>query len=122
MARLQPDADVAPHDVGAQMRFREPGSRQAVVENDERRAVTMCRQPFFYCGRPSLAGRLWRFPVHAGRYGVGSHSWLPEWIDLLVVCAFSLVIYYWAITLTMTREKVQEAIAKDSHQIDYVGV
>jgi amino acid transporter len=58
----------------------------------------------------------------AGRYGVGSHSWLPEWIDLLVVCAFSLVIYYWAITLTMTREKVQEAIAKDSHQIDYVGV
>jgi amino acid transporter len=57
----------------------------------------------------------------AGRYGVGSHSWLPEWIDLLVVIAFSLAIFYWAIELTMSRHKVQEAIAKDSHQIDYVA-
>jgi amino acid transporter len=58
----------------------------------------------------------------AGRYGDGSKSWLPEWIDLLVVCLFSLAIYYWAVNLTMSRERVQEAIAKDSHQIDYVGV
>jgi amino acid transporter len=58
----------------------------------------------------------------AGRYGDGSHNWLPEWIDLLVVCVFSLLIYYWAISLTMSRDKVQAAIAKDSHQIDYVGV
>jgi amino acid transporter len=58
----------------------------------------------------------------AGRYGDGSHSWLPEWIDLLVVVVFSLLIFYWAVSLTMEREKVQAAIAKDSHQIDYVGV
>ena len=58
----------------------------------------------------------------AGRYGVGSKSWLPEWIDLLVVFGFSLVIFYWAVQETMPRDKVQEAIAKDTHQIDYVGV
>jgi amino acid transporter len=58
----------------------------------------------------------------AGRYGVGSHSWLPEWIDLLVVIAFALVIFYWAVEETMPRTKVQEAIAKDAYQIDYVGV
>ncbi len=58
----------------------------------------------------------------AGRYGDGSKSWLPEWIDLLVVIGFSLVIFYWAVQETMPRTKVQEAIAKDSHQIDYVGV
>lgn len=58
----------------------------------------------------------------AGRYGIGSHSWLPEWIDLLVVIVFALVIFYWSTHMTMPREKVQAAIAKDSHQIDYVGV
>jgi amino acid transporter len=58
----------------------------------------------------------------AGRYGDGSKSWLPEWIDLLVVIAFSLVMFYWAVQETMSKAKVQEAIAKDSHQIDYVGV
>jgi amino acid transporter len=58
----------------------------------------------------------------AGRYGDGSKSWLPEWIDLLVVIVFSLAIFHYAVLETMSREKVQEAIAKDSHQIDYVGV
>jgi amino acid transporter len=55
-----------------------------------------------------------------GRYGEGSHSFLPEWIDLLVVIGFSLAIFYWALQLTMSYERVQEAIAKDSAQIDYV--
>jgi amino acid transporter len=58
----------------------------------------------------------------AGRYGVGSHSWLPEWIDLLVVVVFALVIFYWSTSLTMSKARVQAAIARDSHQIDYVGV
>jgi amino acid transporter len=58
----------------------------------------------------------------AGRYGDGSKSWLPEWIDLIVVIVFSLVIFYWAVQETMPKAKVQAAIAKDSHQIDYVGV
>jgi hypothetical protein len=57
-----------------------------------------------------------------GRYGVGSHRVLPEWIDLLVVIGFSLTIFRWAVSLTMPPSKVQAAITKDSDQIDYVGV
>ena len=56
-----------------------------------------------------------------GRYGEGSRSVLPEWIDLIVVIAFSLTIFHWAVSLTMSHEKVQEAIAKDSAQIDYTA-
>jgi len=55
-----------------------------------------------------------------GRYGDGSHRVLGEWWDLVVVIVFSLVIFYWAVSLTMSSEKVQEAIAKDSAQIDFV--
>ena len=54
-----------------------------------------------------------------GRYGVGSHSWLPEWVDLLVVILFSLAIFYWAVSLTMPQDKVRAAIAKDREQIDF---
>ena len=57
-----------------------------------------------------------------GRYGVGSHRVLPEWIDLLVVIGFSLTIFRWAVSLTMPPSKVQAAITKDSDQIDCVGV
>jgi amino acid transporter len=57
-----------------------------------------------------------------GRYGTGSHMVLPEWIDLLVVIVFSLVIFYWAVNDTMSHEKVQAAVARDSAQIDFVSV
>ena len=57
-----------------------------------------------------------------GRYGVGNHNVLPDWVDLLVVIVFSLVIFYWSTSLSMSEEKVAAAIAKDSVQIDYVSV
>jgi len=57
-----------------------------------------------------------------GRYGVGNHNWLPDWIDLLVVVGFSLAIFYWSTSLAMSKDKVAAAIAKDSAQIDYVSV
>jgi amino acid transporter len=52
-----------------------------------------------------------------GRYGKGSHNALPEWIDLLVVVAFSLVIFYWAVSLAMEPEKIQAAIKSEERQI-----
>jgi len=55
-----------------------------------------------------------------GRYGDGSRNVLPNWIDLLVVIAFSLVIFYWAVSQAMPRTRVAEAVAKDSAQIEYV--
>lgn len=57
-----------------------------------------------------------------GRYGVGNHNVLGEWWDLVVVIAFSLVIFYWSTSLAMTEAKVHAAVAKDSVQIDYVPV
>ncbi|HEY7859054.1 MAG TPA: APC family permease [Candidatus Nanopelagicales bacterium] len=54
-----------------------------------------------------------------GQYGMGAHLWIPGWWDLITVAVFSLVIYYWAIYLTMPKELVQMEIAKDSAQIDF---
>jgi amino acid transporter len=36
---------------------------------------------------------------------------LPNWWDLAIFAAFSLAIYYWAVASTMSREKVQAAVA-----------
>jgi len=35
---------------------------------------------------------------------------LPNWWDLVIFAAFSLAIYYWAVTSTMSREKVYAAV------------
>ncbi|HEY6798028.1 MAG TPA: APC family permease [Kineosporiaceae bacterium] len=51
-----------------------------------------------------------------GRYG-GGRGLLPEWIDLLVVIGFSLVIFFWAVSLAMPRERVAEAVARDAAQM-----
>jgi amino acid transporter len=54
-----------------------------------------------------------------GRYGTGSHNVLGEWWDLVAVIAFSLVIFYWAITLALKPSHVEEAVAADADQIEY---
>ena len=35
---------------------------------------------------------------------------LPNWVDLGVLAAFSLAIYYWAVASTMSHAKVQAAV------------
>ena len=70
----------------------------------------------FWIG-PWLAGQViigW-----LGRYGNGSTNVLPNWVDLVVVMVFSLAIFYWAVSLTLTRERTADAVAKDAQQIDY---
>jgi len=52
-----------------------------------------------------------------GRYGKGAHEVLPDWIDLAVVVGFSLVIFYYAVSLAMSPEKVQHAVASEQQQI-----
>ena len=54
-----------------------------------------------------------------GQYGEGARLVIPGWWDLVTVAVFSLVIYYWAVHLTMPKAKVLEEIAKDSAQIDF---
>lgn len=48
-----------------------------------------------------------------GRYGTGSQSLLPEWVDLVVVIAFSLVIFYYAVSLAMDRDTIKAAVATE---------
>jgi amino acid transporter len=54
-----------------------------------------------------------------GRYGTGSQSKIPEWWDLGAVIVFSLVIFYYAVSLAMSTEKVQQAIAVEERQLSY---
>ena len=56
-----------------------------------------------------------------GRYGPGSRSILPDWVDLAAVISFSLVIFYWAASLALTKDETATAVAKDAKQIDYVA-
>jgi hypothetical protein len=35
---------------------------------------------------------------------------LPNWYDLLVIAVFSLAIFFWAVAVSMPRDKVQEAV------------
>ena len=52
-----------------------------------------------------------------GRYGNGSRSLLPDWLDIVVVIGFSLAIFYWAVSLTLIREETAAAVGKDAQQI-----
>jgi amino acid transporter len=52
-----------------------------------------------------------------GRYGKGSDNTLPDWIDLLVVAGFSLVIFYYAVSLAMTPEQVRDAVSSEERAI-----
>jgi amino acid transporter len=56
-----------------------------------------------------------------GRYGAGSRSILPGWVDLGAVIVFSLAIFYWAVSLTLPEDETAAAVAKDAKQIDYVA-
>jgi amino acid transporter len=57
---------------------------------------------------------------YLGRYG-GGRNVLPDWIDLAVVIAFSLAIFYWAVALSLSPEKAVAQVAKDAHQMQPVA-
>jgi amino acid transporter len=52
-----------------------------------------------------------------GRYGDGSQSTLGNWYDLGVVILFSLVIFYYASSLAMTTEQVQQTVKLEEKAI-----
>jgi amino acid transporter len=53
-----------------------------------------------------------------GRYG-GGRNILPNWVDVGVVIAFALAIFYWATSLRLSAEDSAIEVAKDAGQIDY---
>ncbi|GHF74394.1 amino acid transporter [Amycolatopsis bartoniae] len=53
-----------------------------------------------------------------GRYGdTGELKALPEWWDLLAVIVFSLVIFYWAVSLAVSGDKVRAAIERETEEL-----
>jgi amino acid transporter len=59
-----------------------------------------------------------------GRYGNGARgstpgkSWaLPEWWDLITVCIFCLLIFYWAVSLRVNSDHVAEMVAAEEEEI-----
>ena len=49
------------------------------------------------------------------------HNWLPNYVDLLVVIAFAVVIYFWAVRCVMDQSDVDAAIERDAHQINFLA-
>jgi hypothetical protein len=52
-----------------------------------------------------------------GRYGNGAKGLLPNWLDIGLVIIFSLVIFYWAVSLALTAEQSAATIMKDTPQL-----
>jgi amino acid transporter len=75
--------------------------------------------------RPPLDPRslVWILPWFAGLtvisyYGqYGGTRLIPEWVDLGLVAAFSLVICYVAVWLSMPSHRVAAAVAADEHEV-----
>ncbi len=55
-----------------------------------------------------------------GRYGDGGEV-LPNWVDLGVVIAFALGIFYLAVATALPAAEAAQAVAKDAAQIDFEG-
>jgi amino acid transporter len=55
-----------------------------------------------------------------GRYGTGSLSILPEWIDLLFVVGYSLLIFYYAVSLAMKPEDIAAAVDEDEFEFEEI--
>jgi len=76
--------------------------------------------------RNSWRTSLWIAPWFAGhlvigalgRYG-GGNEMLPNWVDLGVLIAFALAIYYFALSQTLSQAASEAAVAKDAHQLDF---
>jgi hypothetical protein len=50
--------------------------------------------------------------VHVSDFGPLHSPWLPLWWDMLVVAAFGLVIYYWALSVSLTRQQIEQMIGE----------
>jgi amino acid transporter len=50
--------------------------------------------------------------VYVSDFGPLHNPWLPLWWDMLVVAAFGLVIYYWALSVSLTRQQIEQMIGE----------
>jgi amino acid transporter len=57
-----------------------------------------------------------------GRYGNGAKDLLPAWVDIAVVIIFALVIFYWAVSLSLSEEESAAAVMKDTEQLRSLSI
>ncbi len=76
--------------------------------------------------RDRLYSSLWMAPWLSGHVVIGSlgsygdgYDVLPQWVDIGIVVAFSLAMFYLALHTTLTQEQAAAAVAKDAFQLDY---
>jgi amino acid transporter len=73
----------------------------------------------------SFRNSLWMIPWFAGHVLIGAlgryggYDVLPAWVDIVVMIAFSLVIFRVALNMVLTSEQSAAAVAKDAHQIEF---
>ncbi|WP_432937144.1 APC family permease [Kribbella sp. CA-253562] len=48
--------------------------------------------------------------VYLSDFGPLTHPWFPLWWDMVVVAAFSLVIYFWAIAVALPTDRIEQMI------------
>ncbi|MBV9093726.1 MAG: APC family permease, partial [Streptosporangiaceae bacterium] len=80
----------------------------------------------FPADRPPLDWRSaqWLFPYligmgilsWQGQYGPGNTFRIPFWWDMLIVAAFALAIYYWAMRTKLPKTEMMELVARQSGQ------
>src|SRR5436190_15340316 len=53
-----------------------------------------------------------------GRYGSGARNFIPSWLDIGLVIAFALIIFYWAVSLANSNAQASAAVEKDKRQLE----
>jgi hypothetical protein len=48
--------------------------------------------------------------VYVSDFGPLKHPWLPLWWDMLAVVAFSLAVYFWALSVALPVERIERMI------------
>ena len=51
-----------------------------------------------------------------GQYGPGNTGNIPFWWDMLIVAAFSIVIFYWAMATKLPREEMLNLVGRQSSE------
>jgi amino acid transporter len=50
--------------------------------------------------------------VYLSDFGPLDNPWFPLWWDMVVVAAFSLLIYYWALSVSLTSQQIEQLIGE----------
>lgn len=50
--------------------------------------------------------------VYLSDFGPLDNPWFPLWWDMVVVAAFSLLVYYWVLAVSLTTQQIERLIGE----------